>query len=113
MPRDPRDVAHAIDEVAELPRDQLGAIDSLYRRIALSDPCARARPRTVRGTRSIASGVRPSVECFRRTDPSAPPAESLPAPKFFCKNVFYTKATPFMGRTIFGQVFVRGGMSKI
>jgi len=33
-------------------------------------------------------------------------------PKFFCKNVFHTKATPFMGRTIFGQVFVRGGMSN-
>src|SRR5207245_9242946 len=32
--------------------------------------------------------------------------------KFFCKNVFHTKATPFMGRTIFGQVFVRGGMSN-
>jgi hypothetical protein len=43
----------------------------------------------------------------------APTAESLPAPKFFfCKNVFHTKATPFMGRTIFGQVFVRGGMSN-
>jgi hypothetical protein len=33
--------------------------------------------------------------------------------KFFCKNVFHTKATPFMGRTIFGQVFVRGDMTKI
>jgi hypothetical protein len=33
--------------------------------------------------------------------------------KFFCKNVFHTKATPFMGRTIFGQVFVRGGMTEI
>jgi hypothetical protein len=32
--------------------------------------------------------------------------------KFFCKNVFHTKATPFMGRTIFGQVFVRGGISN-
>jgi hypothetical protein len=43
----------------------------------------------------------------------APTAESSPGTKkFFCKNVFHTKATPFMGRTIFGQVFVRGGMIK-
>src|SRR5262249_11573650 len=33
--------------------------------------------------RSTASGVRPSLECFRRTDASAPPAESLPTPKNF------------------------------
>src|SRR6516164_8763411 len=32
--------------------------------------------------------------------------------KFFCKNVFHTKATPFTGRTIFGQVFVTEGMTK-
>jgi hypothetical protein len=32
--------------------------------------------------------------------------------KFFCKNVFHTKATAFMGRTIFEQVFVREGMSN-
>jgi hypothetical protein len=44
----------------------------------------------------------------------APTAESSPGTKiFFCKNVFHTKATPFMGRTIFGQVFVRGGMTEI
>src|SRR5215472_8685312 len=47
--------------------------------------------------RPTASGARPSVECFRRTDASAPPAESLPGTKkFFCKSVFHTKATPFM-----------------
>jgi hypothetical protein len=28
------------------------------------------------------------------------------------QNVFHTKATPFMGRTIFEQVFGRGGMSN-
>src|SRR5262249_45391132 len=33
--------------------------------------------------------------------------------KFFCKNVFHRKATPFLGQTVFGQVFVRGGMNKI
>jgi hypothetical protein len=32
--------------------------------------------------------------------------------KFFCKSVFHTKATPFMGRTIFGQVFVREGITN-
>ena len=43
----------------------------------------------------------------------APTAESSPGTKkFFCKNVFHTKATPFMGRTIFGQVFGGGGMSN-
>src|SRR6516225_11102828 len=44
--------------------------------------------------RPTASGARPSVECFRRTDASATPAESLPAPKIFCKNVFHRKAYP-------------------
>src|SRR6516162_3647564 len=32
--------------------------------------------------------------------------------KFFCKNVFHTKATPLWDRTIFGEVCVRGGMIK-
>jgi hypothetical protein len=64
--------------------------------------------------RPTASGVRPSIECFRRTAASAPPAGISPGTKkFFCKNVFHTKATPFMGRTIFGQVFVREGMTEI
>jgi hypothetical protein len=31
--------------------------------------------------------------------------------KFFCKSVFHTKATPLWDRTIFGQVFGRGGMT--
>src|SRR6516225_4213924 len=64
--------------------------------------------------RPTASGARPSVECFRRTDASAPPAESLPTPKFFCKSAFHRKAYPlYRDGTIFGQVFVRGGMIKI
>src|SRR6516225_7870902 len=63
--------------------------------------------------RSTASGVRPSVECFPRTDASAPPAESLPAPKnFFAKTSFTQRLPPLWDRTIFGQVFVRGGMTK-
>src|SRR6516164_7575103 len=34
--------------------------------------------------------------------------------KIFCKNVFHTKATPlYAGRTIFGQVFGRGAVTKI
>src|SRR6516164_9953003 len=57
----------------------------------------RIRPRT---------GVRPSIEYFRRNDASAPPAESLPAPKIFLQK----KGYPLWDRTIFGQVFVRGGM---
>src|SRR5215475_16100349 len=52
-------------------------------------------------------------ECFRRTDASAPPAESLPTPKnFFAKTSFTQRLPPLCGRTIFGQVFVRGGMTK-
>jgi hypothetical protein len=44
----------------------------------------------------------------------APTAESSPAPEnFFSKTVSVRKATPFMGRTIFGQVFVREGMTEI
>src|SRR5215472_1354351 len=34
--------------------------------------------------------------------------------KFFCKNVFRQKGYPLLGgRTIFGQVFGRGGMTEI
>jgi hypothetical protein len=43
----------------------------------------------------------------------APPAESLPAPKIFLQKRLSHKGYPFMGRTIFGQVFVRGGMTEI
>src|SRR5262249_25667944 len=64
--------------------------------------------------RSTASGVRPSLGCFRRTDASAPPAESLPAPKnFFAKTSFTQRLPPLWDRTIFGQVFGRGGMTRI
>src|SRR5262249_27867683 len=43
----------------------------------------------------------------------APPAESLPAPKnFFAKTSFTQRLPPLSDRTIFGQVFVRGGMIK-
>src|SRR6516162_6679871 len=40
--------------------------------------------------RPTASGARPSLECFRRTDTSAPPAESPPGTKFF---FFFAKAS--------------------
>jgi hypothetical protein len=40
-------------------------------------------------------------------------AESPGTKKFFCKNVFHTKATPLWDGTIFGQVFGRGGMTEI
>jgi hypothetical protein len=40
-------------------------------------------------------------------------AESLPAPKnFFAKTSFAQRLPPLWDRTIFGQVFVRGGMIK-
>jgi len=43
----------------------------------------------------------------------APPAESLPAPKnFFAKASFTQRLPPLWDRTIFRQVFVRGGMIK-
>src|SRR6516162_1328425 len=55
--------------------------------------------------RPTASGARPSVECFRRTDASAPPPESLPAPKFFLAKASLTqrlppfmRAEPFLGK---------------
>jgi hypothetical protein len=43
-----------------------------------------------------------------------PTAESSPAPEnFFFKNAFRQKGYSLLGgRTIFGQVFVRGGMTK-
>src|SRR6516162_9892305 len=64
--------------------------------------------------RPTTSGARPSVECFRRTDASAPPAESLPAPKIFLQKRLSQKSYPlYRDGTIFGQVFVRGGMIKI
>ena len=43
----------------------------------------------------------------------APRAESLPAPKnFFAITSFTQRLPPLWDRTIFGQVFVRGGMTK-
>src|SRR5215467_2177738 len=42
-----------------------------------------------------------------------PAAASLPAPKnFFAKTSFTHRLPPLWDRTIFGQVFVRGGMTK-
>ena len=56
---------------------------------------------------------RSTASDFRRTDASAPPAESLPAPKnFFAKASFTQRLPPLWDRTIFGQVFVRGGMTE-
>ena len=40
-------------------------------------------------------------------------ASSPGTKKFFCKNVFTQRLPPLCGKTIFGQVFGRGGMSKI
>ena len=63
-----------------------------------------ARPHQVSGLQ---------LECFRRTDASAPPAESSRTPKnFFAKASFTQRLPPLWDRTIFGQVFVRGGMTE-
>src|SRR6516164_9751246 len=44
----------------------------------------------------------------------APRAESLPAPKnFFAKTSFTQRLPPLWDRTIFGQVFGRGAVTKI
>src|SRR5262249_10274860 len=59
--------------------------------------------------RSTASGVRPSLECFGRTDASAPPAESLPAPKnFFAKRLSH-KGYPLYGTEPFLDRFLSKG----
>jgi len=48
--------------------------------------------------RPTASGARPSLECFRRTDTSAPPAESPPGTKiFFLQKRLSHKGCPLMG----------------
>jgi hypothetical protein len=58
---------------------------------------------------STASDVRPSVKCFRRTA-SAPPAESLPAPKiFFAKTSFTQRLPPFWGGNHFWTGFCQRG----
>src|SRR6516162_1370467 len=59
--------------------------------------------------RPTASGARPSVECFRRTDASAPPAESLPAPNIFAKASFTQRLPPFMGQNHFWTGFCQRG----
>jgi hypothetical protein len=77
-------------------------------------PCPpwRARPRTVPDTSSAASSVRPPLECFRRTDVSAPPAESLPTPKIFFQKRLSHKGYPFTGRNHFWTGFWERGMTK-
>src|SRR5262249_41959748 len=59
--------------------------------------------------RSTASGVRPSLECFRRTDASAPPAESLPAPKIFLQKRLSHKGYPLYGTEPFLDRFLSEG----
>jgi hypothetical protein len=38
----------------------------------------------------------------------APTAEFFPHLKIFFKNAFHRKATPFLGQTVFGQIFGTG-----
>src|SRR6516165_6156600 len=59
--------------------------------------------------RPTASGARPSVECFRRTDASAPPAESLPAPKNFFAKASLTQRLPLYGTEPFLDRFLSEG----
>src|SRR6478609_11862219 len=69
-------------------------------------PTPRERITTQQISKSIIPcGIAAICELLHTPRPHAPPAESLPTPKFFCKNVFHTKATLFM-------FFVRGGMTK-
>src|SRR5215467_11976387 len=54
--------------------------------------------------------VRPSAKCFRRADASAPPAESLPAPKtFFAKTSFTQRLPPFRREKPFLDRFLGEG----
>jgi hypothetical protein len=53
------------------------------------------------------SRVFPKNRCERAASGISPDTKN-----FFAKNVFHTKATPLWDRTIFGQVFGRGGMIK-
>src|SRR5262250_2776141 len=74
--------------------------------------CSDTRGRHGRIREELAAGI---IEKPRRqgVDASLPPAESLPAPKnFFAKTSFTQRPPPLCGRTIFGQVFGRGGMTK-
>jgi hypothetical protein len=56
---------------------------------------------------STASGVRPSVECFRRTD-----AESLPAPKIFLQKRLSHKGYRLYGQNHFWTGFWERGVSN-
>ena len=78
-------------------------------------PVPRARPRTVPVTTLNRIRCPAFTRVFPKNRYERTASEISPGTKkFFCKNVFHTKATPFMrARTIFGQVFVRGGMNKI
>jgi hypothetical protein len=58
---------------------------------------------------STASGVRPSVECFRRTEASAPPTEFLPAPKIFLQKRLSHKGYPLYGQNHFWTGFCQRG----
>src|SRR5262249_1739092 len=57
----------------------------------------------------VKAGHRMRLSCFRRTDATAPPAETLPASKNFLQNVFHTKATPFLGQNHFWTGFCQRG----
>src|SRR5262249_52414451 len=61
--------------------------------------------------RSIASGVRPSLECFREPTRARRQRNLAPQKNFFAKASFTQRLPPLSDRTIFGQVFVRGGMT--
>src|SRR6516165_1915560 len=78
-------------------------------------PVPRARPRTVPDT--TLDRIRcPAVSKSVSEEPMrARRQRNLSRhQKFFCKNVFHRKVYPlYRDGTIFGQVFVRGGMTKI
>src|SRR6516162_6681523 len=65
------------------------------------------------GGRSTASGVRPSVRVFPKNRCERAASGILShTKKFFAKASFTQRLPPLWDRTIFGQVFVRGGMTE-
>jgi hypothetical protein len=97
----PSDCALRLGEIARFEHQPV-----LFKRPHLQCQCLAV------DVRLTASGVRLSVECFRRTDASAPPAESLPALKFFQKRLSRTKATPFYVQNHFWAGFWERGREQ-
>src|SRR5262249_2690434 len=104
----PRNPCASLPQGQDVPEASLGPWAGLNRSAAAS-PCplegeirhsAYTRPDRIRCPALIT--VFPRKRCERAASGISPDSK-----KNFFKSVFHTKATPFVGRTIFGQVFVR------